>query len=100
MPNPVINRRTVRNNAPSVVVEALTPYDDFESYSNFAELMGLNLNGTWASPPAHPTFSGAYFDHNCPMGIQASDSMESYANNAALNGLNGPSGWNGAYVDH
>jgi hypothetical protein len=60
--------------------------DDMESYSDAADLNGLNGGTGWA---------GAYVSNSYPY---PQDDIESYSDTADLNGLNGGSDWAGAYV--
>lgn len=60
--------------------------DDMESYTNAADLGGLNGGTGW-----NAAYVSRAFDS--PL-----DDMESYANAADLNGLNGGSNWDGPYV--
>jgi hypothetical protein len=66
------------------------PNDDFESYTNGAQVNALNGGTHW---------NGAFVDRFAPTGIYEQDDFESYTDAAAVDGLNGGNlGWNGAYV--
>lgn len=76
---------------PPIPPTGLVATDDFESYSNGANVNGLNGSLWWAA---------GYVDKLNYLGIEARDDAESYADGAALNGLNGGEGFSGAYVNH
>lgn len=63
-----------------------TVYDDFESYTDGANLLGLNGGWYWKT---------AYF---LVPSFQGLEDFESYTDGANLSGLNGGTGWTGAYA--
>lgn len=68
----------------------INPSDDMESYTDFADVNGLNGGIGWPS---------GYVARGGDVSVRAFDNMETYSNGASVNALNGGAGWNGAYVD-
>jgi len=66
------------------------PYDNFESYTDAADLSGLNGGYSW---------NGNYRSVDSLFGIKSNEDFESYTDTINLAGLNGSSNlWNGIYI--
>lgn len=74
---------------PPVTATDAAPRDDMESYSDLADVNGLNGGTGWG---------GAYVSRGGDISVHQLDTMDTY-DSENLNGLNGGSGWAGAYVD-
>lgn len=66
--------------------EAVSVYDDFESYTDGVDLDTLNAGTNWAA---------AYRSDGAP--APANDDFESYSDGASLDTLNGGTNWTAAY---